>query len=230
MPLSEKQVRKADKKAKNCLFINMTDVPLEMRQMKDCVKPRSTLTPEQRSRCKALYPKISAMYPCSEQEWYDGFEKEYDPEWELLRWEMRTEAMEATIKHVSSTTRISPQKLRDQIYGDLISADDTLSACAKPEGGLDVDKARKHVNYLESLYHYWQMTKQYSDRLDAAWLNVQRKVLLVRVCGHCGTDKFDMKACGGCKEVFYCDRDCQKAGWQKHKGQCKSISEQQPKE
>ncbi|GAA5910422.1 hypothetical protein JCM6882_007353 [Rhodosporidiobolus microsporus] len=30
----------------------------------------------------------------------------------------------------------------------------------------------------------------------------------------------DMRRCGGCRRVFYCDRDCQRKGWKEHKKVC----------
>ncbi|KAI0145767.1 hypothetical protein F4776DRAFT_374560 [Hypoxylon sp. NC0597] len=43
-------------------------------------------------------------------------------------------------------------------------------------------------------------------------------------CFHCGKIQADLgkapSACGGCKEAWYCDRDCQKAHWKQHKPSC----------
>lgn len=45
------------------------------------------------------------------------------------------------------------------------------------------------------------------------------------MCGAdgCGSATADLK-CGRCQGVFYCDSDCQKADWKRHKGFCKSAT------
>jgi hypothetical protein len=32
--------------------------------------------------------------------------------------------------------------------------------------------------------------------------------------------------CGGCRQVRYCTKECQKRHWGKHKGVCKQLKEQ----
>ena len=39
-------------------------------------------------------------------------------------------------------------------------------------------------------------------------------------CAHCKSVKRDMKRCGRCKSVLYCNSLCQKAHWVKHKDSC----------
>jgi hypothetical protein len=40
-------------------------------------------------------------------------------------------------------------------------------------------------------------------------------------CDHCKKTPKDLMKCGRCKQVFYCDRDCQKAQWSTHKQVCR---------
>ena len=42
-------------------------------------------------------------------------------------------------------------------------------------------------------------------------------------CTLCG--KLARMLCSGCKNVFYCDRDCQKKHWSSHKNDCKKLKE-----
>lgn len=42
-------------------------------------------------------------------------------------------------------------------------------------------------------------------------------------CGQCGKTSDQLKACAGCKAVKYCNKDCQKAGWKKHKQFCRQA-------
>jgi hypothetical protein len=46
---------------------------------------------------------------------------------------------------------------------------------------------------------------------DRAWLS----------CGECGKNRSDMKVCGGCREVRYCDKDCQRSHWAVHRKKCR---------
>lgn len=43
----------------------------------------------------------------------------------------------------------------------------------------------------------------------------------VRTCNHCNTKKESLSTCSRCKKAFYCDKECQKLAWGKHKGTCR---------
>jgi hypothetical protein len=40
------------------------------------------------------------------------------------------------------------------------------------------------------------------------------------VCLHCGKASADIKRCSRCHQVYFCNRDCQKAAWPEHKSRC----------
>ncbi|VDK41466.1 unnamed protein product [Dibothriocephalus latus] len=45
-------------------------------------------------------------------------------------------------------------------------------------------------------------------------------------CAYCVTPADNLLRCAQCKRVYYCNRQCQKAGWAfGHRGECKSITE-----
>ena len=42
-------------------------------------------------------------------------------------------------------------------------------------------------------------------------------------CDHCYKfSRLKLMCCGGCKRVYYCGKECQAAGWKKHKRQCRT--------
>eukprot|EP01084_Bolivina_argentea_P212548 361262_1 len=43
-------------------------------------------------------------------------------------------------------------------------------------------------------------------------------------CSNCGNTE-RTKKCSGCKQVWYCNTDCQKKNWMKHKKQCKKLTQ-----
>ena len=43
-----------------------------------------------------------------------------------------------------------------------------------------------------------------------------------RVCGACGRVPLVPRKCGRCRAEFYCDKDCQAAGWPAHRLNCKA--------
>ena len=47
---------------------------------------------------------------------------------------------------------------------------------------------------------------------------------LKRKCAGCGKEKMGLKSCGSCRQVWYCDKNCQKNSWPTHKAHCQSIS------
>jgi tetratricopeptide (TPR) repeat protein len=46
------------------------------------------------------------------------------------------------------------------------------------------------------------------------------------VCGNCGELGTGFEKCGGCKQIVYCGRCCQKLHWPKHKSECKKQKKQ----
>jgi len=50
--------------------------------------------------------------------------------------------------------------------------------------------------------------------------NVREKT---RACETCGDKLSPLRACGGCKQVFYCSTECQKADWKRHKPECLKV-------
>lgn len=43
----------------------------------------------------------------------------------------------------------------------------------------------------------------------------------VKSCGLAECDKEGTQRCGGCKETFYCSKECQKTHWKQHKYDCR---------
>lgn len=51
-------------------------------------------------------------------------------------------------------------------------------------------------------------------------------------CGYCGKVEGTLRKCAGCKNVFYCSKDCQTNGWPEHKVACaemRKMRKDQPK-
>lgn len=40
-------------------------------------------------------------------------------------------------------------------------------------------------------------------------------------CGHFDSEKKQHQACSKCKSAFYCNADCQRVAWKRHKSRCK---------
>jgi len=52
-------------------------------------------------------------------------------------------------------------------------------------------------------------------------VGLSRSLQAVPTCDHCGSASAQaLSVCGGCREVSYCSRDCQKAAWPTHKASC----------
>jgi len=61
-----------------------------------------------------------------------------------------------------------------------------------------------------------QQQDEVGDQEDAFWQNAMMEG---HVCGNCGLSNAELR-CSRCRKVSYCDRNCQKANWKKHKPQC----------
>jgi MYND finger len=49
----------------------------------------------------------------------------------------------------------------------------------------------------------------------------------VKKCKSCGKD--GVKKCGGCGQVYYCSRKCQRNDWKRHKAECKRVQKEMTK-
>ena len=47
----------------------------------------------------------------------------------------------------------------------------------------------------------------------------------ISTCAACGTAGDSLKACTSCKQVKYCNRECQKLHWPQHKKECKQLAD-----
>ncbi|KAI0700498.1 hypothetical protein C8T65DRAFT_657550 [Cerioporus squamosus] len=46
----------------------------------------------------------------------------------------------------------------------------------------------------------------------------------LRKCEWCSKSSRELRRCAGCDSALYCNRECQKAAWQRHKTSCKAIA------
>ena len=70
------------------------------------------------------------------------------------------------------------------------------------------------------------VTMSHEEQKEAVKLiRKRKKTTFKRCCVHCrkqetGKEEKKMMQCGKCKEVYYCDADCQKKDWADHKKTC----------
>ena len=48
-------------------------------------------------------------------------------------------------------------------------------------------------------------------------------VALALVCFHCGKSGAKLRSCGQCHRAYYCDRECQRKDWPRHKPACRAA-------
>ena len=58
--------------------------------------------------------------------------------------------------------------------------------------------------------------KKKSDKKKADWVTVFR-------CFHCGRHGHNLPKCRQCAQAYYCDSDCQRKHWRKHKPVCRAA-------
>ena len=49
---------------------------------------------------------------------------------------------------------------------------------------------------------------------------------LKRKCSGCGKEKTGLKPCGSCRQVWYCEKECQKKSWPTHKALCQQVTKE----
>ena len=45
-----------------------------------------------------------------------------------------------------------------------------------------------------------------------------------RTCQKCYKQENKMTACGACKRIYYCSKECQKSAWKEHKSFCRMVT------
>ncbi len=86
----------------------------------------------------------------------------------------------------------------------------------------DVNKLNYLKKALEIEEEGLKKTEQKGDAQEKSTSSsgkVRHRFLLAPQCEQC-SKKENLKTCDACKTVFYCSRECQKAGWRSHKGDC----------
>ena len=61
---------------------------------------------------------------------------------------------------------------------------------------------------------------EFRHRVDCKTAALKRK------CAGCGKEKIGLKPCSCCLQVFYCDKECQKKSWPKHKSYCHQVTKE----
>lgn len=101
-----------------------------------------------------------------------------------------------------------------------------------------ISKHRSVINRYEALIRIKRtaITSRYTDELQSLIERYRQRLTVLKAtaelydlqrhtCRGClrrGNDAaHSKKACSGCKEVFYCSPECQKANWKAHKPECK---------
>ena len=74
----------------------------------------------------------------------------------------------------------------------------------------------------ERAYSFYNVVIIYRQKLHLYATTSQLRVVDLALCGHCGAADCEFR-CSGCKAVWYCGRDCQKAHRKLHKADCKMI-------
>jgi len=62
-----------------------------------------------------------------------------------------------------------------------------------------------------------------SFRVEELINGLQSKTIELKECANCGKKQPDLRKCGKCLSVKYCDTTCQKADWKKHKKICRKL-------
>lgn len=60
--------------------------------------------------------------------------------------------------------------------------------------------------------------------MSAAQSDTMSTTELAQVCAKCNNTEGELKKCTKCKSVLYCNRECQRAHWKKHKRQCSRLA------
>ena len=83
-----------------------------------------------------------------------------------------------------------------------------------------VDPETKNKLGFTPLHHMNQRRRQFQEgKLFLKIIQLLTGVESKR-CAHCNSFKEGMKHCARCKNISYCDANCQRANWRKHKPNC----------
>lgn len=62
--------------------------------------------------------------------------------------------------------------------------------------------------------------KNHKNNCFSTAIEEEKEVEEVEKCKTCGVKSSTLKKCSGCQSVLYCNRECQKHDWKKHRHEC----------
>ena len=92
---------------------------------------------------------------------------------------------------------------------------------------LSDEKFANLVKDMEKIHNSPNVSLEEEDKAkNVEFEKFLENLLNIKVCGGCGGgggETRELQVCGGCQTVAYCDKNCQKAGWARHKLVCGQL-------
>jgi len=101
---------------------------------------------------------------------------------------------------------------------------DTANAILKGTDGHAL-KSKKVVGYLQTISKMAEIVND-STTFASTFDEKGKRRMMCRHCNKAEDDpnfQLSLKSCAGCKQAFYCSRECQKKDWKAHKRNCKTL-------
>jgi len=117
------------------------------------------------------------------------------------------------------------------------TARDGCASCWKTSGSLKVCSRCRNISYCSKSCQiaHWPIHKpschsQLTHDKSGAGVSARDPKARIqdefkRACGSCGKASESLKQCTRCRQVSYCNRNCQRADWPRHKSTCTNSKE-----
>ena len=92
-----------------------------------------------------------------------------------------------------------------------------VGVCWRCDATCSVIAAKINCNNCEVAYY---CSDSFRHQVDCQAASSKRK------CSECGKEKIALKPCGSCRQVWYCNTECQKKSWPTHKALCQQVTKE----